>query len=94
METSHSEDLINIINNGGVVIYPTDTIWGVGCDATNEEAVEKVFVLKDRPEEKSLVVVMHSSEMLAEYGVALTDTQKNFLAAAVKPTTLILSGVQ
>lgn len=94
METAQTQDLIHIINNGGVVIYPTDTIRGVGCDATDEKAVEKVFALKDRPAEKSLVVIMPSFEMLETHGVVLTDTQKSFLADAVKPTTLILSDVQ
>ena len=88
-----TEQLLHIIHDGGVIIYPTDTIRGVGCDATNESAVDKVFALKDRPKEKSVIVLMSSYEMLAEYGVELSDTQKEFLESAVKPTTLIVSGV-
>lgn len=72
-------------------MYPTDTIRGVGCDACNFDAVEKVYALKQRPKEKSMIVLCSSEEMLAEYGVMLTDTQRVFLAEAEKPTTLVLS---
>lgn len=74
-------------------MYPTDTIRGVGCDAEDFAAVEKVYELKQRPKEKSMIVLFSSEEMLARYGVTLSDEQKKFLADAQKPTTLVLSGV-
>ncbi len=79
---------------GGVILCPTDTIWGLSCDATNSTAVEKIFEIKQRPKEKSVIVLMASEEMLAEYGVELNAAQKEFLDAAQKPTTIILDGVQ
>ena len=83
--------LQEVVKNGGVILYPTDTIRGLGCDATNEHAVEKVFSIKKRPKEKSLIVLMNSEEMLREYGVVLSETQKTFIEQAVKPVTIVLS---
>lgn len=87
------EQLLTVLNDWWTIVYPTDTIRGVGCDACNFDAVEKVYALKQRPKEKSMIVLCSSEEMLAEYGVMLTDTQRVFLAEAEKPTTLVLSWV-
>lgn len=75
-------------------MYPTDTIRGVGCDAEDFFAVEKVYELKQRPKEKSMIVLFSSEEMLTRYGVILSPLQKQFLTDAKKPTTLIVSGVE
>ena len=56
-----------VLKNGGLILYPTDTIWGIGCDATNTEAVEKVFKLKGRSEEKSLIVLLDTANKLQSY---------------------------
>ncbi len=77
-----------------MILCPTDTIRGLSCDATNSTAVEKIFEIKQRPKEKSVIVLMASEEMLAEHGVELNGMQKEFLEAAQKPTTIILDGVQ
>ena len=61
------EDIITILENGGIILYPTDTIWGIGCDALNEEAVQKIYTLKSRPQDKPLTVLVHSIEMLKKY---------------------------
>ena len=58
---------IEVLKSGGVILYPTDTIWGVGCDATNPEAVKKVFAIKKREESKSLVTLVSDLDMLARY---------------------------
>ena len=47
-----------VLNRGGLILYPTDTIWGIGCDATDEEAVERIFVVKERPSNKSLIILV------------------------------------
>ncbi len=49
-----------VIKNGGIILYPTDTVWGIGCDATNPEAIKKIYALKQREESKSMIVLMNS----------------------------------
>ncbi|MGL1138583.1 L-threonylcarbamoyladenylate synthase, partial [Vibrio parahaemolyticus] len=56
------ENCLRILRSGGIILYPTDTIWGLGCDATNEEAVEKIIQIKNRPSEKSFVVLVASEK--------------------------------
>ena len=66
METINSEvhNAFEVIKNGGIILYPTDTVWGIGCDATNEEAVRKIYALKQREETKSMIVLMNGDRML------------------------------
>ena len=61
------ENAIKVLASGGTIIYPTDTIWGIGCDATNDKAVAKVFDLKQRSESKSLIILVDSLSMLQLY---------------------------
>ena len=58
---------LEVLKNGGLILYPTDTIWGIGCDATNAEAVDKVFKLKGREENKSLIILLDTDQKLASY---------------------------
>ena len=53
-----------VIKNGGIILYPTDTVWGIGCDATNEEAVAKIYALKQRSDSKSMIVLMNGDKMM------------------------------
>lgn len=53
-----------VIKNGGIILYPTDTVWGIGCDATNEEAVKKIYALKQREESKSMIVLVNGDRMI------------------------------
>lgn len=92
------QDLINqevhnayeAIKNGGIILYPTDTVWGIGCDATNPEAVKKIYELKQREESKSMIVLMNSDRMLYQVFNAIPETAWQILDLAEKPTTLIL----
>lgn len=54
----------DVIQNGGIILYPTDTVWGIGCDATNAEAVKKIYALKQREETKSMIVLMNGEKMM------------------------------
>lgn len=74
---------------GKIIVYPTDTIWGIGCDATNEEAVNKVYKLKKRLDSKSLIILVDGMDMLQNYVDTVPDVMMNFLKTAVKPTTVI-----
>ena len=57
-------EAFEVIKNGGIILYPTDTVWGIGCDATNEEAVKKIYDLKKRAESKSMIVLVNGDRLL------------------------------
>jgi len=89
------EDLqaaIEVLRRGGVIVYPTDTVWGIGCDATNAEAVKRIFALKQREDSKSMLVLLDNTAKL-DYYVDVPDTAEMLLAANedddAKPMTLI-----
>ena len=90
--TTDMEPALKTLQAGGLILYPTDTIWGIGCDATNEQAVEKIFALKQRPEAKSMIVLLADEKDLLQY-VAHVDLQVfDYLKKATKPTTVIYDG--
>lgn len=76
------------ISEGGTILYPTDTVWGIGCDATNEEAVAKIYKIKNREESKSLIVLVDSLDMLKEH-VLVPQKAIEILENTEKPTTII-----
>jgi L-threonylcarbamoyladenylate synthase len=81
-----------ILSDGGTILYPTDTIWGIGCDATNAKAVKKIYALKKRPDEKALIVLVASEREILRY-VAQPDLSVfDYLKTVVKPTTVIYEG--
>jgi L-threonylcarbamoyladenylate synthase len=89
-------DISNCIKQlcaGGLILYPTDTIWGIGCDATNDEAVLKVFKLKKRPEEKSMIVLVADEKDLLQYVAAPDLRLFDYLEKTVKPTTVIYNNI-
>ena len=79
-----------VIQNGGIILYPTDTVWGIGCDATNAEAVKKIYALKQREETKSMIVLMNSEKMMYNVFKNIPETAWQILDLSEKPTTLIL----
>lgn len=81
-----------VLRSGGLILYPTDTIWGIGCDATNPEAVGKVFALKQREETKSLIVLMTDQRDILRYTSQPDPNVFNFLKTVTKPTTVIYEG--
>ncbi len=83
---------IEVLRNGGVILYPTDTIWGIGCDATNDDAVQKIFDIKKREDSKSLIVLLESDKNLNRYIRHIPDAAWDIFDFATKPTTLILDG--
>jgi L-threonylcarbamoyladenylate synthase len=71
-----SEEIQNdyeVIKNGGIILYPTDTVWGIGCDASNEEAVAKIYALKKREDSKSMIVLMNGDKMMYNVFSAIPD---------------------
>ena len=79
-----------IIKEGGIILYPTDTVWGIGCDATNEEAIKKIYALKKRVESKSMIVLMNSERMIYNVFKEVPEVAWQILDLSEKPTTLIL----
>ena len=79
---------------GGLILYPTDTIWGIGCDATNEEAVRKVYALKRRSDHKAMLLLMDSSAKLNYYVREVPDVAWDLIELADSPLTVIYSGAR
>ncbi|MDD3003880.1 L-threonylcarbamoyladenylate synthase [Flavobacterium sp.] len=79
-----------VIQNGGIILYPTDTVWGIGCDASNPEAVAKIYALKKRAETKSMIVLMNGEKMLYNVFKEIPEVAWQLIEFADKPTTLIL----
>lgn len=79
-----------VLKNGGIILYPTDTVWGIGCDATNEEAIKKIYALKQREESKSMIVLMNGDKMMYHVFKEIPDVAWDILDYAERPTTLIL----
>ena len=78
------------VKNGGIILYPTDTVWGIGCDATNAEAVKKIYELKQREETKSMIVLMNGERMMYNVFKEIPDVAWQIIDLSEKPTTLIL----
>ena len=83
------EECLVILKQGGTILYPTDTIWGIGCDATNAAAAEKIMQLKQRPQQKSFVVLVASEKDILQYTAAPDLSVFEYLQTVIKPTTVI-----
>jgi L-threonylcarbamoyladenylate synthase len=85
---------LQVLKEGGLILYPTDTVWGIGCDATNEEAVKKVYALKQREDCKALICLVADDRMLKKYVNKVPDVALNILDVTDKPTTIIYDDAQ
>ncbi len=83
------EKALLILQSGGIILYPTDTIWGIGCDATNEDAVNKIIQLKQRPQHKSFVVLVTEEKDILRYTASPDLSVFDYLQTITKPTTVI-----
>ncbi len=83
-----------ILKNGGLILYPTDTIWGIGCDATNTNAIKKIYKLKQRENSKSLICLVANANMLKKYIKEIPETVLEIIDIAEKPTTIIYDNPQ
>jgi len=86
---SDLEQSLKVLHSGGVILYPTDTVWGLGCDATNAAAVEKIFDIKNRPSSKSLVILVADEKAILQYTAAVDLEVFNYLDQQIRPTTVI-----
>jgi L-threonylcarbamoyladenylate synthase len=85
---------LKVVQEGGIILYPTDTIWGIGCDATNTEAVKKIYQLKQREESKSMIILLDNDNKLLSYVREVPDIAYDLIEFAENPLTLILSGAK
>ncbi|MBQ6166293.1 MAG: threonylcarbamoyl-AMP synthase [Muribaculaceae bacterium] len=83
---------LKVLSNGGLILYPTDTVWGIGCDATNADAVKRVYQLKQRDDSKALIVLIDSADHLDHYVVDVPVIARELIDVAVKPLTIIYEG--
>ncbi|AMA49111.1 L-threonylcarbamoyladenylate synthase [Flavobacterium covae] len=79
-----------VIKDGGIILYPTDTVWGIGCDATNPDAIKKIYALKQREESKSMIVLVNGERMIYNIFNNLPEVAWQILDVSEKPTTLVL----
>ena len=80
---------LKILEQGGLIVYPTDTIWGIGCDATNFDAIQKIYKLKQREESKSMISIVCDFDMLQTYIEKVPQAASDILENTIKPTTII-----
>jgi L-threonylcarbamoyladenylate synthase len=83
------QEVLQVLKKGGTILYPTDTIWGIGCDATNEQAVKKIFHIKQRVQHKSLIILVDSLETLGKYVESVPPIALDLMQSIVDPLTII-----
>lgn len=91
-QMSYEEDLrlaIETLKKGGIILYPTDTVWGIGCDATNAEAVQRIYALKKRAESKSMIVLVHDLPTLERTVLEVPEVAYDMVDLAIRPLTII-----
>jgi L-threonylcarbamoyladenylate synthase len=86
------DQCLKVLKEGGLILYPTDTIWGIGCDATNAIAVQKIYQLKKRAESKGMIILLADQRDLLQYVAALDLEVFNYLDTVTRPTTIVYDG--
>ena len=97
MDEAMREDIkkaCEVMNKGGVILYPTDTIWGIGCDATNEEAVKRVYEIKKRADSKAMLVLVDNAVKVDFYVNQAPEVAFDLIELATKPLTIIYDGAK
>jgi len=87
--TEEIKKCIDVLEKGGLILYPTDTVWGIGCDATNETAVKKVYALKNRKDSKALICMVGNDAMLEKHIEKVPDFAYDIMDMSEKPVTII-----
>jgi L-threonylcarbamoyladenylate synthase len=85
---------VKVLSEGGLILYPTDTIWGIGCDATNPAAVEKVYKLKQRQDSKAMIILLDSDNRLQQYVREVPEMAWQLIEVSDKPLTIIYPGAK
>ena len=85
---------LNVLQKGGIIIYPTDTIWGIGCDACNEAAVQRIYEIKKRTDSKSMLILMENASLIDRYVEEVPDIAFDLIELTDKPLTIIYDGAK
>ena len=85
---------LEVLKRGGVILYPTDTVWGIGCDATRSDAVKRIFEIKKRADSKAMIVLVDSAERIDRYVEEVPDVALQLIDVAVRPTTIVYDGAR
>ena len=91
---SEIEQCLAVLKSGGTLLYPTDTVWGIGCDATNPDAVQKIFDLKQRSDSKSMIVLLDDANRLSSYVRDIPEVAWDLVECADKPLTVVYDGAR
>lgn len=97
MSTSFVDDIVKaveVLRSGGIILYPTDTIWGIGCDATNTAAVKRIYEIKQRQDTKSMLVLMENPNLLNSYISEVPEIAWELIEVADTPLTIIYPGAK
>ncbi len=86
------KNAVEVMKKGGVILYPTDTVWGIGCDATNADAVARIYKIKRREESKAMICLVDSDNRIQRYVRNVPEVAWDVMNLATKPTTVILDG--
>jgi L-threonylcarbamoyladenylate synthase len=86
---SEVEKALDVLRNGGVILYPTDTIWGIGCDATNEKAIHHIYHMKNREDSKSMIILVADERDVLQYAASPDLAVFDFIEEQTRPTTII-----
>jgi L-threonylcarbamoyladenylate synthase len=89
MMTEDIDNALKVLRAGGVILYPTDTVWGLGCDAVNPEAVQKIYRIKERAESKSMIILLDNINLLYSYVREVPEMALQIVEIADTPTTVI-----
>ena len=97
MSASFNDDIVRaveVLRTGGIILYPTDTIWGIGCDATNAAAVKRIYEIKERIDAKSMLILMENSNLLNSYIAEVPEIAWDLIEVADSPLTIIYPGAK
>lgn len=83
------EEALEVLRSGDIILYPTDTIWGIGCDATNEEAIRRIYQIKNREDSKSMIILVADERDILQYVAAPDLAVFDFIEEQTRPTTII-----
>ena len=88
------KESVEVLRRGGIILYPTDTVWGIGCDATNREAVDRIYRLKKRKDSKFMLVLLENENLLHQYLKEIPEIAWQLLEVADKPLTIVYPGAK